>query len=36
MSRWADDGRASAEAMLWDENGVLVAYATQMMIFTYL
>ena len=35
-ARWADDGWASAEAMLWDENGVLVAYATQMMIFTYL
>jgi acyl-CoA thioesterase len=22
--------------VLWDENGTLVAYATQMMLFTYL
>ncbi|HEV3351471.1 MAG TPA: thioesterase family protein [Acidimicrobiales bacterium] len=35
-ARWADDGWASAESTLWDENGTLVAYATQMMIFTYL
>ncbi len=35
-ARWADDGWASAESLLWDENGTLVAYATQMMIFTYL
>lgn len=35
-ARWADDGWASAESTLWDENGVLVAYATQMMLFTYL
>ena len=34
--RWADDGWASAESVLWDENGTLVAYATQMMLFTYL
>ncbi len=33
---WADDGWASAETHLWDEQGVLVAYATQMMLFTYL
>src|ERR1700749_470711 len=32
---WADDGWASAESVLWDENGTLVAYATQMMLFTY-
>lgn len=35
-ARWADDGWASAEAMLWSEDGTLVAYATQMMLFTYL
>ena len=35
-ARWADDGWASAEATLWDEHGTLVAYATQMMLFTYL
>jgi acyl-CoA thioesterase len=35
-ARWADDGWASAESTLWDENGTLVAYATQLMIFTYL
>ena len=35
-ARWADDGWASAESYLWDEHGVLVAYATQMMLFTYL
>ena len=34
-ARWADDGWASAESYLWDERGVLVAYATQMMLFTY-
>jgi len=34
-ARWADDGWASAEAMIWDEDETLVAYATQMMIFTY-
>jgi acyl-CoA thioesterase len=35
-ARWADDGWASAETTLWDEDGALIAYATQMMIFTYL
>jgi acyl-CoA thioesterase len=35
-ARWADDGWASAESVLWDENGTLVAYATQMMLFSYL
>jgi acyl-CoA thioesterase len=35
-ARWADDGWASAESHLWDEHGTLVAYATQMMLFTYL
>lgn len=35
-ARWADDGWASAESTLWDEAGTLVAYATQMMLFTYL
>jgi len=35
-ARWADDGWASAETTLWDEDANLVAYATQMMIFTYL
>jgi acyl-CoA thioesterase len=34
-ARWADDGWASAESYLWSEDGVLVAYATQMMLFTY-
>jgi acyl-CoA thioesterase len=35
-ARWADNGWASAESTLWDEHGTLVAYATQMMLFTYL
>lgn len=35
-ARWADDGWASAESYLWDEHGAPVAYATQMMLFTYL
>jgi acyl-CoA thioesterase len=35
-ARWAHDGWASAESTLWDEDGTLVAYATQMMLFTYL
>jgi acyl-CoA thioesterase len=35
-ARWADAGWASAETTLWDEAGALVAYATQMMIFTSL
>jgi acyl-CoA thioesterase len=34
-ARWADDGWASAETTLWSEDGTLVAYATQMMLFTY-
>jgi acyl-CoA thioesterase len=34
-ARWADDGWASAESHLWSEDGVLVAYAAQMMLFTY-
>lgn len=34
-ARWADDGWASAETTLWDGDGTLVAYATQMMLFTY-
>lgn len=35
-ARWADDGWASAETTLWSENGTLLAYATQMMLFTAL
>jgi acyl-CoA thioesterase len=35
-ARWAGNGWASAESTLWDEAGTLVAYATQMMLFTYL
>ena len=35
-ARWADDGWASAESSLWDEDGMLIGYATQMMLFTYL
>ncbi|MGN6474061.1 MAG: acyl-CoA thioesterase [Mycobacteriales bacterium] len=35
-ARWADDGWASVETMLWDEAGVPIAYATQMALFTYL
>ena len=34
-ARWADDGWASAETTLWAEDGTLVAYGTQMMIFSY-
>lgn len=34
-ARWADGGWASAETTLWGEDGALVAYATQMMLFTY-
>jgi acyl-CoA thioesterase len=33
-ARWAGDGWASAESTLWDEEGRLVAYATQLMLFT--
>jgi acyl-CoA thioesterase len=35
-ARWADDGWSSAESTLFDEEGNLIAYATQMMLFTYL
>jgi acyl-CoA thioesterase len=35
-ARWADGGWASAEVTLWDEHGTVVAYATQMMLFTML
>jgi acyl-CoA thioesterase len=35
-ARWADDGWCSAESTLFDEEGNLIAYATQMMLFTYL
>jgi acyl-CoA thioesterase len=34
-ARWAEDGWAAAESTLWDQDGNLVAYATQMMLFTY-
>ena len=34
-ARWADDGWASGESTLWSEDGTVVAYATQMMLFTY-
>lgn len=33
-ARWAQDGWASVETVLWDEEGTLVGFATQMMIFT--
>jgi len=35
-ARWADDGWSSAESTLFDEEGNLIAYATQMMLFTYM
>jgi acyl-CoA thioesterase len=35
-ARWADDGWASIESMLWDESMTPIAYATQMVLFTYL
>lgn len=35
-ARWADDGWASVETTLWDESMAPVAYATQMVLFTYL
>jgi len=35
-ARWADDGWASAETTLWDQDANLIAYATQMMVFSYL
>jgi acyl-CoA thioesterase len=34
-ARWADNGWASAESTLWDEDGILIASATQVMFFTY-
>jgi acyl-CoA thioesterase len=34
-ARWADNGWASAESTLWDEEGTLIAAATQVMFFTY-
>jgi acyl-CoA thioesterase len=35
-ARWAGGGWASAETTLWDQQGSIVAYATQMMLFTVL
>jgi acyl-CoA thioesterase len=34
-ARHAGDGYASLEMELWDEHGTLVAYATQMMLFSF-
>jgi acyl-CoA thioesterase len=34
-ARWAGDGYASVEMTLWDPARGLVAYATQMMLFTF-
>lgn len=34
-ARCADDGWASLETTIWDEEGQLVAYATQTVFFTY-
>jgi acyl-CoA thioesterase len=34
-ARWAGDGYASVEMTLWDPERGLVAYATQMMLFTF-
>jgi acyl-CoA thioesterase len=34
-ARWAGDGWGSVESTLWDERGAIVAYATQMVVFTY-
>jgi acyl-CoA thioesterase len=34
-ARWAHDGWASASSTLWSEEGTLLAYATQMMVFVY-
>ena len=34
-ARWAGDGYASVEIEAWDPAVGLVAYATQMMIFTF-
>jgi acyl-CoA thioesterase len=35
-AHWADDGWASAQSTLWSEDGTLLLYATQMMLFTQL
>jgi acyl-Coa thioesterase superfamily protein/acyl-CoA thioesterase superfamily protein len=35
-ARWADEGWASIETTLWGEDGSLVAFATQVVLFTYL
>ncbi len=34
-ARFAGDGYASVEILLWDESGTLVAYGTQMMFFSF-
>jgi hypothetical protein len=34
-ARWAGDGYASVEMTLWDPARGVVAYATQMMLFTF-
>ncbi len=34
-ARWAGDGYASVEVAIWDPRRGLVAYATQMMLFTF-
>lgn len=34
-ARWAGEGYASVEMMLWDPDRGLVAYATQMMLFVF-
>lgn len=34
-ARWADDGWASIESTFWAEDGTIVAYATQVVLFTY-
>lgn len=34
-AHWAGDGWASAQSTLWDEQGLLVGFATQTMLFTY-
>jgi acyl-CoA thioesterase len=35
FARWADDGYASVEMRMWDPAVGLVAYATQMMFFSF-
>ena len=34
-ARWAGDGYASVEVALWDPERGLVAYATQVMVFSF-